>query len=479
MMRTLLHIFTLSAAVLIFGSATALADTTDGNAHKIKYPAPKNYIYRFTFTDKHGTGYRIDKPEEFLSKESINRRFRQGLSIDSTDLPVSYKYIYKLNTPKSTVVGTSKWNNTAIVHTSDTSIISRLAVLPFVKKCEVVWISPDSIIPSTIKTRYHREFREWDSVATSDYATAAGQIRMLNGIRLHDIGMRGKGITIAVLDGGFLNADKIPVFMNANIAGSQDFVYPKSADMFSETDHGTRVLSTMAVDKPHFYVGTAPDATYWLLRCEDQQSEQPVEEDYWAMAAEFADSVGADIVSSSLGYNDFDKPHHDHTYAEMDGHSTLISNTASMLAGKGIVMVSSAGNTGMGPWKKITFPADADDILTVGAGTETHTNAPFSGIGPTQDGRVKPDVMALGSPAALISGRGTILTDIGTSFATPIISGMIACLWQALPSKSAKEIISLVRQSGDNCGMPNNIMGYGIPNFWDAYLMGAESASPK
>ena len=189
------------------------------------------------------------------------------------------------------------------------------------------------------------------------------------------------------------------------------------------------------------------------------------------MAAEFADSLGADIITSSLGYNEYDGAHYYHQ-RDLDGQTALISRTASMLAKKGIILINSAGNSGMGPWKKISFPADAHDILTVGAVNLEKKNAPFSGVGPTQDGRVKPDVMALGSPASLISGRGSIVRDMGTSFSTPLVAGLVACLWQALPDKTALEIINLVRQSGSNYKEPDNIFGYGIPNFWRAYMIG-------
>ena len=292
------------------------------------------------------------------------------------------------------------------------------------------------------------------------------------GQRLHNLGHKGKGMTIAVLDGGFMNCDVISAFRHANIIGAKDFVYPRSSHFYQETDHGTKVLSAMAANEPEVMVGTAPEARYWLLRCEDQQTEQPVEEDYWAMAAEFADSVGADIISSSLGYNDYDNlPNYYHQH-DLDGHTALISRTASMLAQKGIILVNSAGNSGMGPWKKITFPSDANNILTVGALNTDGKNAPFSGVGPTQDGRVKPDVMALGSPASLISGRGFIVRDMGTSFSTPIVAGLVACLWQAFPQKTALEIISLVRQTSNGYEKPDNIYGYGIPNFWRAYMIG-------
>ncbi len=303
---------------------------------------------------------------------------------------------------------------------------------------------------------------------TSPYGASEKQIATLNGMALHKKGYTGQGMTIAVLDGGFRNADKIPAISRIRKAGTRDFVYPPSKNIYRETDHGTKVLSVMGTHVPHIYIGTAPAATYWLLRCEDTRTEQPVEEDYWTMAAEFADSVGVDVINSSIGYNQYDHHYGDHRYHDMNGRTTLISRSASMLAGKGIVLVCSAGNSGMGSWKKIVFPADADDIITVGALTPQLVNAPFSGIGPTQDGRVKPDVMAPGSPVSVISGRGTVAPDIGTSFASPIVCGLVACLWQAHPEMTARDIIETVRRYADNYATPDNIFGYGIPDFKSA-----------
>ena len=445
------------------------------------YPGGKYYIYRYTLTDKQGSPFSIEHPGRWLSHQSVERRKRQGLTLDSTDLPVSSKYLKEMERQANqggrreksdwTIVGTSRWNNTVLVRSNDTTQLQSLAVLSFVAKAERVWESPDSI-GKMIKQDYHDSFNVWDSIKGVTYGNGKEQLEMLSGQRLHNIGMKGKGMTIAVLDGGFQNADKIPAFQHANIIGAKDFVYPNSPFFYQETDHGTKVLSTMAANEPEVLVGTAPEARYWLLRCEDQQTEQPVEEDYWAMAAEFADSAGVDIINSSLGYNDYDGDSAYYHQRDLDGQTSLISRTASMLARKGIILVNSAGNSGMGPWKKIAFPADACDILTVGAINTEMKNAPFSGVGPTQDGRVKPDVMALGSPASLISGRGTIVRDMGTSFSTPIVAGLVACLWQALPDKTAMEIIDLVRQTSSSYQKPDNIYGYGIPNFWRAYMIG-------
>ena len=451
-------------------------------ATKTKYPGGKQFMYRLTLTDKGESPYRLEHPTRWLSPKSVEHRRRQGLKLDSTDLPVSPRYLKILQSQKGiSLVGQSRWNNTVLVRTADTLAVSALQELPFIRKTELVWLSPDSVDKKLRYEKYHEGFNPWDSVKQERYGNGKDQIENLNGHRLHAIGLRGRHMTIAVLDGGFMNVNRIPAFYHVRIDGIRDFVWHNPAtphpdvsdeQIYYETDHGTRVFSAMAANTSEVLTGTAPDAHYWLLRCEDQQSEQPVEEDYWAMAAEMADSAGVDIINSSLGYHNFDPPHHSVTYEELDGNTTLISRTASMLARKGIILVNSAGNAGMGPWKKICIPADAHEILTVGAINPEGENAPFSSVGPTQDGRVKPDVMAIGSPATLISGRGTIVRDMGTSFSTPVVTGLVACLWQALPHMSAIDIINLIRKTADNYPTPNNVYGYGVPNFWRAYMIG-------
>lgn len=444
---------------------TILAGLAFTAAARDKEKAGRQYIYRILLKDKTGTPYTTDKPQKFLSRKAIERRRRQHLAVDSTDLPVNPQYLKRLCINNVKVVGTSRWHNSALVVTDDTATVAELRAMDCVSGCVAVWQSPDSVAKEEGTMEYHETFNSWDTVRTARYGAADEQMRTVNGMALHEAGFRGRGMTIAILDGGFRNVDRIPAFGSIRIAGTRDFVYPRSKNIYREIDHGTKVLSAMAVDAPNVYIGTAPEASYWLLRCEDGRTEQPVEEDYWTMAAEFADSAGVDIINSSLGYNEFDNHIGDHKYREQDGRTAFISQSASMLAGKGIVLVNSAGNNGMGPWKKIAFPADAHDILTVGAVTPQLTNAPFCGVGPTQDGRVKPDVMAPGSPAGVISGRGTVVQDMGTSFAAPIVCGMVACLWQARPELTAHQIIEAVRRCGDNRDHPDNVFGYGIPDF--------------
>lgn len=436
-------------------------------AEKISFPGGKCYMFRLMLTDKHGTPYTLSHPEAFLSGRAIKRRERQHINVDSTDLPVNPRYIEAIAAKGVEIVGKSRWNNSVLVRSRRSEVTVRLNELPFVKKTIKVFSSPDSI-NSSKRTNYHKEFNEWDINNNNDYGMSYDQVNSLNGIRLHEAGYRGQGMMIAVMDGGFMNVDKIPALQATKIVAMTDFVVPRSADIFKEMDHGTMVLSTMATNIPNTYIGTAPESSYVLIRCEDEQTESLAEEDYWAEAAEYADSMGVDVINSSLGYHDFDDKSTSHKYAEMDGEQTFISHTASLLAGKGIVLVNSAGNDGMGTWKKINFPADARDILTVGSVSSNGVNAAFSAVGPTADGRIKPDVMAQGSPASVITGRGTIINDMGTSFSAPLVCGLVACLWQALPDKTALEIIDLVRQSSSQASTPDNVYGYGVPDFWKA-----------
>ena len=461
--------------LIILLSACSLCAGTDQEAvRRVKYKDGPAYIYRIALTDKKGTGYSLEHPTRYLSRRSVERRKRQGLPLDSTDLPVSERYTRMIERDGISIIGQSRWQNTILVRTHDTTSIHKVAKLPCVKAYKLVWQSPDTISPTAIKTKYHEHFEECDSVAGNLYGQSADQIAKLKGDRLHDIGLRGEAMMIAVIDGGFKNVDKIPAFQHADIRGHHDFVCPASPSIFAETDHGTKVLSAMAVNQPFYYIGAAPKASYWLLRSEDQQTEQEVEEDYWTMAAEFADSIGCDIVNSSLGYNEYDHPAMSYHQWQLDGRTAFISRSASMMARKGIILINSAGNSGMGTWKKIGVPADADHILTVGAilADEPHKIAPFSSVGPTQDHRIKPDVVAIGAPARLVNGRGVIMSDMGTSFSAPIVCGLTACLWQALRHMKAEEVIELIRQTSSNYEHPDNIYGYGVPNFWRAYMIG-------
>lgn len=418
--------------------------------------------YRISLKDKAATDYSLQKPEMYLSKKSIERRKRQGLEIDSTDLPVCKKYVDAIRKKGVHVLVTGKWDNFVTVSCNDSMLIAEIAGLPFVRSTERVWrgvakraSERDSLINKPLRT---------DSL----YGPAITQIKMSHADRLHEAGFKGQGMTIAVIDAGFHNVDKIEAMKNINILGTRDFVNPE-ADIYAESSHGMSVLSCMAMNQPNVMIGTAPEASYWLLRSEDEYSENLVEQDYWAAAIEFADSVGVDLVNTSLGYYSFDDPAKNYRYRDLNGHYALMSREAAKAADKGIVVVCSAGNSGSGSWKKITPPGDAENVITVGAVNKSGVLAPFSSVGNTADGRVKPDVVAVGLGSDVMGTDGNLRHANGTSFSSPIMCGMVACLWQACPELTAKEIIELVRRSGDRAVFPDNIYGYGIPDLWKAY----------
>ena len=465
----MLYAFILSTLTLL-----AHDDKVTGilEADMVSFPGGKCQMYRLYLKDKDldHTPFSVKRPSEFLSQRSIDRRKRQGIPVDLTDLPVAPAYEKQVAEAGIEIVGKSKWNNTLLIRIHKDKELRKLEGLEFITKRKKVFQAPDSV-SQRMRSNVRNGLNEW-SQGDEFYGAADAQLKSLNGKKLHENGYRGKGMMIAVFDGGFMNADKIPALHKIKLAGVKDFVVPESKNVFGEMEHGTMVLSTMAANAPDFYVGVAPEAQYLLIRCEDERTESLAEEDYWASAAEYADSCGVDVINSSLGYHGFDDSSMDHHYYEQDGNTTLISRTASMCADKGIVCVNSAGNDGMGSWKKINFPADAKDILTVGSINEHGMNAAFSAVGPTADGRIKPDVMAFGSPTCVITGRGSIINDNGTSFSSPLVAGMVACLWQALPGKTAKQIIKLVKLAGDNQQHPDNVFGYGVPDFWKAYQTG-------
>lgn len=360
--------------------------------------------YRISLKDKAATEYSLKRPEKFLSEKAIERRKKQNLPIDSTDLPVCRKYIDEIRKQGVKIVVTGKWDNFVTVSCNDTTLIDRIAALPFVLSTEKVWISPSAGKPSMATER--------DSVLNqptihpdSIYGRAITQIQMSNGDKLHEAGFKGQGMTIAVIDAGFHNVDKITAMQNIRILGTKDFVN-QQADIFAESSHGMSVLSCIGMNRPDIMTGTAPEASFWLLRSEDEYSEHLVEQDYWSAAVEFADSVGVDVINTSLGYYTFDDKLKNYKYRDLDGRHALMSRQASHIADKGMILVCSAGNSGAGSWKKITPPGDADNVLTVGAIDKRAVLATFSSVGNTADHRVKPDVVAVGVGSDVIRTDG-------------------------------------------------------------------------
>ncbi|NDV66488.1 S8 family serine peptidase [Bacteroides sp. 224] len=422
--------------------------------------------YRIYLKDKVSTTYSLDRPSEFLSLKAIERRMKQQLPIDSTDLPVCQNYIEAIQAKGVRIVAKGKWENFVTVSCSDTIVIDRIMELPFVASAKKVWRCPSRVRNKAIK-RDSLVNKAWGD-KEDWHGNGHKQIAISNGHKLHEAGFKGEGMSIAVIDDGYHNVDIIPVMSNIRILGTHDFVTP-GGDVFAAGNHGLAVLSCIAMNQPYKMVGTAPEASYWLLRSEDSATEQPVEEDYWANAIEFADSVGVDVVNTSLGYFDFDDPFTDYRLRDLTGKYAMISRQAAHVANKGMVLVCSAGNAGSSSWKKLTPPSDAEHVLTVGAIAKNGKLASFSSVGNTTDNRIKPDVVAVGVSAAVVATDGQPSFLGGTSFSSPIVCGMVTCLWQALPHLTAKELIEVIRRSGDRLEYPDNIYGYGVPDMWKAY----------
>jgi serine protease AprX len=307
------------------------------------------------------------------------------------------------------------------------------------------------------------------------YGNAFNQINMVNGIPLHESGFKGNGMVIAILDAGFLNVDQRAIFNslweNNQILGSYDFVNPTS-DVFGDHTHGTLVLSVMGGSLPDLFLGTAPEAGYWLLRTEDTNSEFLIEEYNWIAGAAFADSVGADIINSSVGYTQFDDATYNHTWTDIDGNTTEVTKAADLAAAKGILVVNSAGNSGNDAWKYLIAPADGDSVLAVGAVDANQIITAFSSYGFESDARIKPNIVAQGGNTVVANvSVDNITTSNGTSFSAPLIAGMMACLWQAIPNANNMEIIRAVEQSASRFSNPDNLYGYGIPDFSSAQLL--------
>jgi subtilisin family serine protease len=360
--------------------------------------------------------------------------------------------------------------NGAVIQTSSSQILDSILNLPYVSSGKTV----NRIRPSKKLEEIIEPISTEKQTTTLPYGNSLNQIEMLNGVCLHEKGFSGSSITIAVFDAGFAKSNIHSTFdllrNNNRLLGTKDFTFLNPIDVFdaSTSSHGTAVLGTMAGYSPGNLVGTAPFANYWLIRSEYAPTEYLIEEYNWAAAAEFADSIGADIINSSLGYSTFDDATQNHSMQDLDGKTSVCSKAALICARKGMIVCSSAGNSGGSSWPKIGFPADADSIITVGAVDVNQSIVGFSSIGPTEDGRLKPDVMAQGLASVVANSNGAIGTSSGTSFSSPILAGMVACLWQSNPTKKNMEIIDAIRKSANRVDSPNNQYGFGIPDFCKA-----------
>lgn len=431
--------------------------------------------YWVQFTDKASTPFSIGEPEQFLSVRSISRRMAQGIAVEESDLPVDPAYIGAvLATGDVQLVNRSKWFNAITVRTTDESALEAIAQLQFVSMVRATRSLVGSV-PSIDKFTMLAppSMMVERGGQPEDYGDSWAQIAMLNGHLLHAMDAKGDGMLIGVLDSGFDRVHELAAFDDLRardgIVLTRDMVN-HDGDVYGDHWHGRSVLSFMAGILPGYLQGTAPAAEYALVRTEEVAYELIIEEDNWVAGAELLDSLGCDVLNTSLGYTTFDDPDHDHAYADLDGATARISIAAGMAAQKGMIPVQSAGNSGSSDWHFISAAADAIDILAVGAVGGDENHAPFSSFGPSADGRVKPDVMAMGWGAIGLRYEGDSVAPIsGTSFSAPILAGLVACLWQLHPQRTAHDVMDAVRRSAHLWSMPNDSMGYGIPDFMQAH----------
>lgn len=434
--------------------------------------------YIVQFTDKKGTPYTLSNPSAYLSAKALARRTNQKLTLDSTDLPVNPAYVESIrNIANVTVINTSKWLNQVCIKTTDPNALTAINALPFVKKTNVIAprVGHNTLTTEMADERTElpvsvKQTRGQTGATAFDYGQTFTQIHIHNGDFLHKLGFSGRGMTIAVLDAGFSNYLTNPVFdslrLQGRVLGTWDYI-SNNNNVNDDHAHGASVLSLLASNRPGVLVGTAPHASYYLLRTEDAATEYPIEEQHWAVAAEFADSVGVDMISTSLGYADFDNSIFNYSYAQRNGKTAMITIAANLAAKKGILVLVAAGNSGAlsGEAKYISVPADADSVFTIGSVDKDRNIANTSSWGPNGAGLLKPNVVSLGANAFVATSTGNPTTGSGTSFACPNLAGLVACLWQVYPELTNMQVMDVIQQSADRAANPDFRFGYGIPDF--------------
>lgn len=438
--------------------------------------AQKTYKFWVEFSDKANNPYCLCRPTEFLSARALERRAKANIPIEDNDLPVNPHYLEALKAAGVHLHSTSRWLNAVAVR-ADSASIRRVEQLPFVQGIRYLgphlsYRNPPNRLPKKRVPLTTNPAIQGSDIPHWGYATQQNQ--MLGLPILHMAGHRGKDIWVAVMDGGFSNADTIPLFDSIALQGrlfpGWDFV-ERDAGLFEAAHHGTSVLSVMASNVPRYYVGSAPEATYFLLKTEDTGGEFPIEEANWVAGAEWADSIGVDLINASLGYTSFNDNSLSHQYLDLDGRTAIASRGAVIAASKGMIVCNSAGNEGDGEWHYIGVPADAPGLIAVGAVDQWGERALFSSWGPTSDGRIKPDLMAPGDNVVVAGNVGIALgLSSGTSLASPMLTGAMASLWSAFPEKTASEILEAVFRTADQYHTPDNSRGYGLPNMTEAWI---------
>tara|TARA_B110000046_G_scaffold179785_1_gene209516 strand:+ start:33 stop:1682 length:1650 start_codon:yes stop_codon:yes gene_type:complete len=419
----------------------------------------QTHRYMVFLSDKAESIYSLDEPEAFLSTRAIARKIQHNVEINVLDLPVSTTYIQDLASLELDVFFTSKWMNAVLIQT-DSSTLLEVIGRSYVDS--VVFIAPGARL-----THENTGF-EWPDTfqePNNPLESSELQLAMMNVHQMHEDGYRGEGMLIAVLDAGFKGAQLFKplenIFKENRLIAAKDFV-TNGGNPFLYSGHGTSAWSTIASDYKDF-IGTAPKAEFILCITEDVASEYRIEEYNWLVAAEYADSLGADIITSSLGYSSFSDGTMNYTYQDMDGQTAIITRASNLAIKKGLLVITSAGNEGNDPWRYITAPADGPDNITVGSVKSDYSISSFSSQGPTADDRIKPDVVALGQGTTLLTSNGSISQASGTSFSAPLVAGFSAGIWQAHPEFTNLEVVDYLRNLGTRFDNPDNYFGYGIP----------------
>lgn len=433
--------------------------------------------YIVKLKNKGNSTFTLANPSAYLSQRAIDRRTKYNIGIDSTDLPVTPSYISQIAAiPNVTVLNSSKWHNSVSIQTSDANAITAINALSFVQSTAPIAVRIINTANGKFdytETPYQSSNRTSSITDFYNYGTGSfNEINLHKAQLLHNIGLRGQGILIGVLDGGFFNYNTLDamdsIIANNQVLDTWDF-YAKNATVSDDHPHGMQCLSTIAANLPGVFIGKAPKANFLLYRTEDTNSEFPIEEFNMVCGMERADSAGADVISASLGYSEFDDASFDHTYSQMDGNTTLCTIGADLAAKKGILFVNAAGNEGTGTWHYIIAPADGDSVLAVGAVNTSGGVASFSSYGPSSDGQIKPDVASIGLNALVQSTANTVVTSSGTSFACPNMAGLAAILWQGFPEVNNMRIVKALREAGSIYTAPNDRIGYGIPDLKSAF----------
>lgn len=428
------------------------------------------------FADKENVAQAIANPLTILTQRAIDRKTNQGIPIDDRDVPVNETYIAQVkNASGITVLAKSKWFNAIHVRGTEADISALETTFTFVSAIEFADDGLNTLAPYSPVNKFEIE----DTAVDFVYGDALNQVDMINVDYLHQQDYTGSGIIVAVLDAGFPNVDTMGAFQRLRDAGNlldgYDFVDRTDAVYaYTGNSHGTRVLSTMAAYVENQYVGTAPDAQYYLFRTEDAGSETPVEESYWVEAAERSDSLGVDIINTSLGYKSYDNPNYSHSSADLDGATAFITRGSNIAYEKGLLLVTSAGNSGV---SGVGAPADSPVVMSIGAVDENGNYASFSSQGSAIQPTQKPNVVARGAATFIINQNNTITQNNGTSFSSPIMAGAMACFKQALPNTSNDDLRQAVHESASQYTTPDYFLGYGIPNFENALNIALSTAS--